>query len=302
MKILKLFSIGVIACSVVSCSDSEEFNTAGNVSVEMVETSIRLSEDQLSSSTFNYIPVVVKGEANGPIRVNIELTPVGDNGAVSGVNYIMTSTSIIIPSGSTTGAFQYYPKGDSEINDDRSFIAKIVSVEGASIGSNNTTEVTLVDNEGLIPIYYSGLAGKWNAVYNSMYDGPIQGEPTIEVVKDGEAGYGSTVIFKDFPDKSFTTVGSFGIDGVNQIITVSIECGQTIGEFISSKNGKGSVFLAPFNGSSYWNGGTFTLQFNFDLKSGEMLPDPDGRGLGALVQYAAGVGIYDGFDAITLSR
>ena len=302
MKIFKILSIGVLACSVASCSDSEDFNTAGNVSVEMGEATIRISEDQISSASFNYIPVVVKGEANGPIRVNIELTPVGEGGAVSGVNYIMTSTSIIIPEGETTGSFQYYPKGDSEINDDRSFTAKIVSVEGASIGQNNTTEITLVDNEGLIPIYYTGLAGKWNAVYNSMYDGPIQGNPTIEVVNEGETGYGSVVTLKDFPDVGFTTIGNFGIDGVNQIITLSIECGQVIGTFNSASNGLGNVFLAPFSGSSYWNGGTFTLQFNFDLKSGEMLPDADGRALGALIQFAGGVSIYDGYDAIIMSR
>ena len=152
------------------------------------ESAIRVSEDQVSNTDYNYIPVEVTGTSNGPIEVTIEVAPYGTDGAVADKNYVFTSYTMTIPAGESEIGFQYYPKGNDEINNDMSFEVKIKDAKGAKIGAQNQTIVTLVDNEGLIPVYYTGLAGAWEGVMESTYDGPLPINFTIETVAEGEEG------------------------------------------------------------------------------------------------------------------
>lgn len=295
--------MSLCALAVTSCSDDDnDFNTDSNVSVQLKEATIRVSEDQVSPTSFNYIPVEVTGEANGPIEVTIEVAPYGQNGAVADKNYVMTTYSLTIPTGEKEIGFQYYPKGNDEINEDYSFEVKIKDVKGAKVGTQNNTIVTLVDNEGLIPIYYSGLAGNWDGVMESNYDGPLPLTFTVETVAEGEEGYGKNVTLIDFPEAGFTTNAVFSIDGVTQEIFVSIPAGQQIGALNHPTHGQGKVMIYPISGNSYTTAAfNFSLKFGFDLKSGEYVPDPD-YDFGVLVNFAGVMMIYDSYSAMTFVR
>lgn len=301
LKYFALLSLGVFAMT--SCSDDDnDFNTNNEVTVELADATIRISEDQTSSTSYNYIPVVVNGESNGPIDVTIEVLPYGEHPAVADVNYVVTSYHITIPAGQTTASFQYYPKGDDEINDDRSFEVRIADVKGAKIGAQETTIITLVDNEGLIPIYYTGMAGEWNAVMESIYDGPLPLTFDIETASENESGYGKDITLVNFPDTGMTTEATFSIDGVEQKIYIAIASGQTVGVLNHASYGRGEIMLYPISGSSYTTAAyDFMLEFNFDLKSGQYVIDPDWN-CGALIKFTAGMMIYDAFSAMTFSR
>lgn len=301
LKYLALLSLGALA--VTSCSDDDnDFNTGKDVTVDLAETTIRVSEDQVSSTSYNYIPVVVKGETNGPVQVTVEVLPYGEEPAKADVNYVFTAYTITIPAGETTGRFQYYPKSNDEMNNDRSFEVRIVDVKGASIGEQNSTIVTLVDNEGLIPVYYSGLAGAWNGVMESTYDGPLAQPFTIVTEPEGTDGYGRNITLVDFPASGMTTKATFSIDGVTQEIFVSIPSGQQVGTLNHPTYGLGKIMLYPTSGNSYTTAAyNFALKFNFDLKSGEYVQDSQ-YNFGALVSFDAGMMIYDAFSAMSFNR
>ncbi len=295
-EFLSILALGTVA--MVSCTDDSDYNnvnTAPGVTVEMKEASIRLAEDQASSSAYSYIDVVVNGETNGPVKVSIDLSPVGTDGAVADVNYIMTSTSIIIPAGETVGRFQYYPKGDNEINEDRTFEAKISKVEGASVGAHATTEVTLVDNERLIPVYYPGIQGVWNLSVN--------GEPgscTVVGAEEGEDGYGKELVLVDFPEAGLVTPATFSVDAVNQTISLSVSSGETVGKMTHPSYGAG-VFLTYFLDDGYLVDGEVEFQFTFDLNSGKMIPSSAGT-FAVLFSCSAGYLLYGEYSTILFSR
>lgn len=295
-KFLSILALGTVA--MVSCTDDSDYNnvnTAPGVTVEMKEASIRLAEDQASSSAYEYIDVIVNGEANGPIRVSIDLSPVGTDGAVADVNYIMTSTSIIIPAGETTGRFQYYPKGDNEINEDRTFEAKISKVEGASVGALATTEVTLVDNERLIPVYYPGIQGAWN--FNA--DGRA-GQCTIVGFEEGEDGFGEHLSLVDFPSAGLTTPASFGVDAVKQTISLYVESDEVVG-FLNDPELGECILLTLFLDGGYLMDGFVEFQFSFDMKSGKMIPSSSGT-FAILKLCSDGYYLSSQYNSITFSR
>ncbi len=307
-KFLSILALGAVVLA--SCSDDDNaVNGLPGVTVNMANASIRVSEDQASSTSFNYIPVTVEGETNGPVKVTIELLPYGEHPATADVNYIVTSNTIIIPAGETTGRFQYYPVGDDIINDDRSFEVKITKVEGAEVGAQASTVVTLVDNEGLIPIYYDGLAGAWSAIKHSASDGNVyQANFTIDTVAEGEEGYGKTVKLNGFPEAASSamspnsTVASFSVDGVEQAIYLTVTMGQNVGTYTHGTYGLGQVMIYPASDTSYWSAGEFTFKFNFDLATGEMIPNEEGKFFGVLISFSAGMMMYDTYDVMQFVR
>lgn len=301
---LKYFAILTLgAFAVTSCSDDDaSYNTNKEVTVEFADAAIRVSEDQATSSSYSYIPVVINGETNGPLQITIEVAPCGEAPAVADENYVFTTYTLNVPAGETQALFQYYPKSNDEINTDRTFEIKIADVKGAKVGATASTVVTLVDNEGLIPTYYNGLAGDWNGILVSAYDGPMDTPFTIETVAEGQDGYGKKVTLIDFPAAGMSTQGTFSVDGVTQEIFVSLPSGQTVAQLNHPKYGVGAVLLYPLAGTSYTSSPyNFMLKFNFDLKSGEYVIDPEWN-FGMLVSFAAGMMLYDEITEMQFSR
>lgn len=184
MKLNKIFAFALAAMTLTSCCDEDEINTA-DVTVSMGEETITMPEDQISSASFYEIPIVVEGEANGPITVTVEFTSTGENGAKAGENYIVTSETIIIPEGKSEGHIELYPKGDEVTNEDRQFTATIVKATGAEIGTQASTLVTLLDNEGMVINAYESIQGVWTMSVETD-EGPYSYD--VEIVGDVEGG------------------------------------------------------------------------------------------------------------------
>ncbi|MDE6198834.1 MAG: hypothetical protein K2G06_03220 [Muribaculaceae bacterium] len=188
MKLSKISAIILATLTLTACSDDDDnFNTASDVTVEMGETTINLPEAQLSSATYYNIPIVVNGVSNGPIKVTVEMGEIESSPAKDGENYIFTSKSIIIPAGRSVGYLQMYPKDDDDvINPDRQFTITLSKVEGAKIGAQATTLVTLMDDEPIKEEIYRKLQGPWTLSINY---GIETANVNIVGVEKGDKGY-----------------------------------------------------------------------------------------------------------------
>lgn len=135
-----------------SCSDDESWNSQSGVTVSMENTAMQFKE---SMGIVN-IPIKVEGETNGTVRVTVDVKETGANPAKENEHYYITSKTININDGSSYVELECVD--DEVINDDRTFEITIVSAQGATVGANATTAVTLRDNDKEV---YERLQGKW---------------------------------------------------------------------------------------------------------------------------------------------
>lgn len=167
MKYTKIFALFLGALSLTACSDKEEFNTASGVTVEMANSELTVNEN----GGLITVPVKLSGEANGPVKVQLKVEGCGEIPAVPYVetngtwdgNYIVTSETLSIPEGETSVSVEIRLIDDILETGDRTFSVTIVSCEGAVIGNNASTLVTVADNESL-PIYQL-IQGDWKMSY-----------------------------------------------------------------------------------------------------------------------------------------
>ena len=138
MKYIKLFMFLAVASVFAACSDDDSsWNTAADVTVNMKNPTMKVKENV---GIFN-VPVVVTGETNGPVKVNVTVKDAGANPAKKDVNYLVTDTTIVITEGE--GNVEIKAVDDDDINDPRTFDVNIVSAEGAKVGTQATTAVTI---------------------------------------------------------------------------------------------------------------------------------------------------------------
>lgn len=158
MKKILSITAALLGCilaigTMTSCSKSDDYNT-GEATVELDVTSYEYKE---SKGIFR-VPIVVKGEQNGPIFVKIETESTG-NGAVEDVHYYITGKSFNIPSGKKTVYVEIKAVDDHVINSDRQFRIKIAEAQGAKISeSKSSCLISLLDNDD---IPYERLEGTW---------------------------------------------------------------------------------------------------------------------------------------------
>lgn len=252
MKLNKIAALALMALAMTACSDDNDLNTSSDVSVEFEAPVLKFSEDQASNTSFYYIPVVVNGEANGPISLTVEVTP-GETAAVENTHYVVTSKNLVIPEGVTEVNIEFYPVGDNEINDDRSFNVSISQLNGAILGQNAVCEVILVDNEGMIPRAYEAVQGTYMCTINSYWDGEISFEVDITGVEEGEEGYLSTLYATNMPAKDCDMVGKILVDAAKGIPMINFDFNQCVikGNF-NTQNGV--MYLEGW--PTYTNGST----------------------------------------------
>ena len=167
MKYIKIFALTLGMLSLAACSDNDDLNTAPNVTVEMASSELSVKEN---SGLIN-VPVKLSGEANGPVKVQLKVEGCGEIPAVpyvetNGVwdgNYIVTSETLNIPAGETSVNVEIRIVDDIVETGDRTFSVTIVSCEGATIGNNASTIVTVADNESLPT--YDLIQGEWKMSY-----------------------------------------------------------------------------------------------------------------------------------------
>ncbi|MCM1110201.1 MAG: hypothetical protein NC336_03235 [Clostridium sp.] len=183
MKYIKFFLSVLVAVLVMSCGDKDtKYNTNGGVTVSMQSSTFSVRE----SSGICNVPVVVKGDANGMIKVTFELIEVGGSVAKEDIHYYATSKTINIAPEDKTNSLEFLPIDDKEINEDRTFIVKIANVEGASVGDVPECVVTIRDND---QNPYDRLEGEWTLSYDDRDLNPYSGTVYITVYDDDEFQY-----------------------------------------------------------------------------------------------------------------
>lgn len=176
-----------LSAALVSCSDDEEMNK-GNATVSFLTAEHSVKE---SKGIFN-IPIIVTGDQNGPIEVNVEVSS-NDANCKEDVHYLVTSKKLIIPANKKTVNVEIKSVDDRVINDDRHFSIHIASARGASVSSDHATaNVTLRDNDD---IPYERMAGKWTFTANNLdWDAPMSYDINFSVVYDeSDPLYGSLI-------------------------------------------------------------------------------------------------------------
>lgn len=229
MKLNKFIAFAVAALTFSACSnDDTSWNTATDVTVNLSQTEMAISEDA-EAGRYYYIPVVVEGEANGNIEVTVEFSPVSASPAVEDKDYVVTQKSIVIPVGQTSGNIEFYPTGDDIENDDRQFVATLVKAVGATVGSQNACTVTLKDNERLLPEAYRNIQGMWTFSCNNN-DEPHEFTMMCTGHDEGEEGYLTELVFSGWNGYSFCedVKAQFSYDASTEQAIITFPLGQWV--------------------------------------------------------------------------
>lgn len=153
MKYFKLFLLVAAIAFFGSCSDDKETqNTNSDVVVEMESPTFSAKESAGSVK----VPIKVTGKTNGKVYVTMEVKECGKNPAKKDVHFYVADTTITISD--EIGYVEYRAVDEKEMNEDRTFQFVIKEAKGAKIGAQNTTTVTIVDNDNAP---YDRLQGEW---------------------------------------------------------------------------------------------------------------------------------------------
>lgn len=249
MKLNRIYAIALAALTLTACSDDDDtsYNTSSDVTVNMEEATMTLPED--NSGMIN-VPIAVTGKANGMIKVKVEVQGVGSNPAKADEHYILTTDYVYIPDDKEVGNIEFHATGDDDINEDRVFTIKIVSAEGAKIGSQTTTTITLVDDDHLIPAALEKLEGNWLD--------PIQSVCKIEAYPEGDPNRTKKVKLIGLAGDSDLEplVCDFKVDGSTEIINLSITCPQVMmtDANFGAPIGMADIVALPYIGGLYLSG------------------------------------------------
>ena len=93
MNYLKRFAILLLPLIMIACNDDDNLNT-GTATVEFQSAEIEIKE---LTSSLN-LPIVVKGENNGLIKVRIEMKD-NNSGFENDKDILITDYNLVIPAG-----------------------------------------------------------------------------------------------------------------------------------------------------------------------------------------------------------
>lgn len=295
---MKLTKYLMIACSVLlfaACSNDDDWNTDGNVTVEMAKATMKVKEN----AGMFYVPLQVTGEANGPIRVTVNVAEVAASPATEDKHYILTSKTVVIPADESSVSLEFTAANDMDINDDRLFTVTIVNVEGAKIGQQNTTEVTIADDDSL---FYEALQGAWTFSDINFFDDTAESF-TMKMygVDEGEAGYEETLYLSGFGGRSnlVAEVNYICNDATNEV-TLEFELGQTLGQLNFTGLGVCDVVLCTAVGNQVSASGVITAKVSADLRT--ITFDPNDAFLFAVFAGNDYKGLWDGCAEMSMTR
>lgn len=238
MKLNKIFAIAVALLAFTSCSDDDDtqYNTNGNVTVAMKESTMTV--DEFTTDDVVNIPIVVNGTANGMIKVNLVVNATGSTGAVEDKDYYVTSKTIYIPDTKKEGNMEIAIVNNRFKEADRTFTVSIVSAEGATVAQNgNSTLVTIADDDATL---YGRLQGKWTFKAQDGFTDEgdeVSFRCNITGLRASDLGYGQ-YLFLEFPGSLGSAVWTNSVrcqimelpepeDGVIALLAVPL--GQNIG-------------------------------------------------------------------------
>lgn len=229
MKYAKIFALTLGAFLLTACSDDDSLNSEAGVTVQMGKSEVKVTK----GTDLSRIPVVVSGETNGPVKIEVTVEGVSaqdavaakpfekdQNGNWSG-DYILTSEKLTIGAGETTGYLELTSIWDGTEGLPQELKITIVKAEGATIGNVASTLVILKD-----PSPYEKLFGNWAMTYTD-YDG-VQQTDNIKIsgYAEGEAGYESHYIISPFYAglSSMSIQLNYAFDPATQTMLVYFTC------------------------------------------------------------------------------
>lgn len=298
MKLTKYLLLACSALFVTACSNDEDWNSASDVTVQMAESSMSVFENV----DLFYVPVEVVGKANGPVRVTIDVTETSSSPAVSDKNYIITSKTVVIPAGKTEVNIEIAATNDFDFNDDRQFTISIASAEGAKIGAQAVTDITIADDEH---VPYQSVIGKWTlSDLNYFDDQPESYSVTIKGVSESSPNYNRKLYlsgFGEYLSTVFNGVSSpseveveFEYDEDTDEITLGLVLGQKIGVYNNGTDH--DVYLFGIEGGYIVDEGVITAEVSANRRAITFEP------YGVICFYIDGLGVMDASYGIELTR
>lgn len=269
------------ALTLTACNDSDDkkdYNSNPGITVSFASAELSYKENHGMVS----VPMVLSGETNGYVTVEVAVKEYGSSVAMEDVHYLLTSKTYTFDTGATTGALEMKLVDDAEVNDPREFEITIKSAQGASIGEPSTTIVTIKDNDA---DPYEKLGGIWYMPCIDSNGSPATREVLFVPYDDGEPGFQSYLQIQNllYPFSGSTPVNikaDFNYDENTGKGTLSIPYGQELPDVDLSAYGygQGTGFLGYFVGSNSFDI-TGSAIFEIDADNIEELPlisDPSG--------------------------
>ena len=302
MKINKFLAYALAAVAMTACSDNDSFNSASDVTVSMGEATINAPED--FTGTYCYVPVKLSGKANGPVKVTVDVIE-GENAAIETAHYFITSKSVVIPEGESEVFVEFYPTGDTDINDDREFTMYITDVEGAVVEGLDRTVITLLDDDHYLPEAYEKLQGQYRFTANTS-NGPVTQTWTITGVNEGEEGYLSQLVISGIQGYAWCSYPvTLNFDASTLTASLTLSYGGWCATEVGFNGGAlvADVMFASVSGSSLVSSGKCTLTADSNYSS---LAVPAGvEWVGALFESASGAftgSVWFWWDSMTLTK
>lgn len=270
MKLNKILAFGLAALTLSACSSDNDYsidnpvNTASGVTVQMQQDAISAGED-MEQGVYIKVPVILVGEPNGYVNVKVEVVGTGDTPATEGEDFIVTNKEVSLNPEDKIAYVEFYPTGDDIENPDRQFTVTITSAEGASIGTQSSCLVTLIDNESLLPNAYKEIQGTWTVETDD--DQFPSFTVNIMGVEEGAEGYLSKLVITNFLGQQVDPVNAtFSFDAATGAGKVFIPFDQELGTFNFNGIGQQVVVLGSVvNGNSLTLSGGTTGSTNADL-------------------------------------
>lgn len=267
MKFNKIAALLLLSGLFAACSDDDSWNGT-DATVSMAETEISVKENK---GIFT-IPVSVDGKLDGAVRVTVEVQETGENPAMDDIHYYVTSKTIIIPADANSGNIEISTVDDPDINDPRTFTVTIKEVIGAEMGNNNTTTVTLRDNDSA---FYEKLQGAWKMTGTSPYSGPLSWDVNIIGHEEGESGYDEVLYVTNmmaYPGSQATLLYKF--DKASQKITLSFALGTLFATNLPFQEGAMDAYLGTVDGQYMVLEGTIDGECSSDFNTITFQPNP----------------------------
>lgn len=257
-----------------------------------------VNDDDAPSFSINDIAVVEGNSGTKTLTFTITLTgatelPASvtvatmDKTAMAGSDYVaLASKTITFNPGETTTTVSITINGDTDIENDETFIVQLSNPVNATIARDQGFG-TIV-NDDVAPPQNPLLVGTTTTAY-----GTAGAPPVVRVVDANGTQISSTNLNDQFNGGVRTAVGDVDGDGIDDIIVGSGPGGPSIVRVISGKDGSELFSVAPFE--STFTGGVFVAagDLNGDGKA-EIVISPDVGG-GPRVQ------VYDGASFVKLA-
>jgi len=238
MKLNKIFAVALAALTMTACSDDDDFNTASAV-VEMGQTTLEAQEDFIQGDYYK-VPIVVQGNTNGPVVVTVDVAGNGTSPATENDDYMITQKTITIPAGAKIGYVEFHTTGNWDLNPDREFIMTIVNAQGATIGQNRSTLISLLDDETLFVPIYATLGGVWNSVNDQNQEIPM----IVTTYPEGDENYLRKINISGWAGySSFECDATVRLNPVTNEITLQIPVGTSLGTGDFPELGLCNIFL-----------------------------------------------------------